>query len=410
MRFLIGAILLAATAAGWSQEILKIEFSSEGPREVWIDPTATPGRVSEPLAVNGTSVELPLAGAAKESDSVNVRDVTTGKVARKPLKGLASPWKPVTSEYTRLYQLDVDLQHEGKPVAFAVVKLEAGADKRQEILDQSGKGIATFYNLGPGPYRIVAEMKSGAKTVSTPAQTFNPTPSDGTAPKLTIAVNDDVQVIEPTTTEPKPGIDRELGDPMPGGEQVGKGEKEGGSNPVGTIIGMILGLGLLGGIGYGIYRYLQTRGAETEAQLAKLGLGGQTAASPDPATSAPATPAPLQKIVLGDAAPTPLGTAAPAPSPVGSVVTPRLVQASGDVVLLAEGENEIGREAGISFPGETSLSRRHASVSRIGDAVVVTDLGSTNGTWVNGRKIDAPTPLQPGDQIMFGKVTLRYEV
>jgi pSer/pThr/pTyr-binding forkhead associated (FHA) protein len=51
------------------------------------------------------------------------------------------------------------------------------------------------------------------------------------------------------------------------------------------------------------------------------------------------------------------------------------------------------------------VSRRHARVSRSGAGAVVEDLGSRNGTFVNGNQIYGPTRLEPGDQLQLG-VTL----
>ncbi len=47
-------------------------------------------------------------------------------------------------------------------------------------------------------------------------------------------------------------------------------------------------------------------------------------------------------------------------------------------------------------------SRKHAQVRREGDVFLVEDLGSTNGTFLNGEKIDGPTQLNPGDKIDVG--------
>jgi Protein of unknown function (DUF3662)/FHA domain len=62
---------------------------------------------------------------------------------------------------------------------------------------------------------------------------------------------------------------------------------------------------------------------------------------------------------------------------------------------------------------DANVSRRHAAVqphaaSRYGWAVA--DLGSTNGTKLNGRRVDEPTPLEPGDRIELGTTELRFEL
>src|SRR5687768_17939123 len=63
-----------------------------------------------------------------------------------------------------------------------------------------------------------------------------------------------------------------------------------------------------------------------------------------------------------------------------------------------EGSIEIGREGstGLALDDEQA-SRRHARVTAQGDHAVVEDLGSTNGTYLNGQPIEAEAPLRPGD-------------
>jgi pSer/pThr/pTyr-binding forkhead associated (FHA) protein len=63
-----------------------------------------------------------------------------------------------------------------------------------------------------------------------------------------------------------------------------------------------------------------------------------------------------------------------------------------------------GRDADLMLADEL-VSRHHARVSPHGPAAVVEDLGSRNGTFVNGEAIHGPTRLAPGDQLQLG-VTL----
>ena len=77
---------------------------------------------------------------------------------------------------------------------------------------------------------------------------------------------------------------------------------------------------------------------------------------------------------------------------------------------LPEGESRVGRnpDSPISIP-DRSVSREHALLARRGDEVTVTDLGSRNGTAVNGQRLRAAQTLRVGDQIAFGNVLLRLE-
>ena len=70
---------------------------------------------------------------------------------------------------------------------------------------------------------------------------------------------------------------------------------------------------------------------------------------------------------------------------------------------------DIGRqeECVISVPS-SKVSRRHASVQRVLGRYTVTDLGSTNGTFLNGRKLDKAEVLKDGDKIQVGELVLKY--
>ena len=76
----------------------------------------------------------------------------------------------------------------------------------------------------------------------------------------------------------------------------------------------------------------------------------------------------------------------------------------GDVALM------VGRvaPAGIVLEG-SAVSRRHCMIDRAGDLVRVADLGSTNGTYVDGIRVGEPVFLADGALIQVGPHTLRYE-
>jgi hypothetical protein len=90
---------------------------------------------------------------------------------------------------------------------------------------------------------------------------------------------------------------------------------------------------------------------------------------------------------------------------VGSLVLP-----SGERIDIAETPIVIGRlpECRVSV-NDSNISRRHAQVRATQTAYVVVDLGSTNGTMVNGIKIAGDHPLRDGDIISVGSTHLRFE-
>jgi pSer/pThr/pTyr-binding forkhead associated (FHA) protein len=58
-----------------------------------------------------------------------------------------------------------------------------------------------------------------------------------------------------------------------------------------------------------------------------------------------------------------------------------------------------------------TVSRRHAALRRDGDAWLLVDLGSKNGTWVNGVAVDGPgaVAIERGDELRFAAVTARFD-
>lgn len=71
---------------------------------------------------------------------------------------------------------------------------------------------------------------------------------------------------------------------------------------------------------------------------------------------------------------------------------------------------EIGRSpnAEVSLPEVPSVSRNHSRLEYLVGLVVIRDLGSTNGTYVNDRLIDGPSVLRSGDRFQVGAVHFKF--
>lgn len=107
------------------------------------------------------------------------------------------------------------------------------------------------------------------------------------------------------------------------------------------------------------------------------------------------------------------GGATPWGSPEkGPAIRYRLTQlleggGAGEVFPLHLGENALGREAGqVCFPADRYVSARHARLDVAEASVTISDVGSSNGTFV---RISAATKLTPGDQVLVGMQLLRVE-
>lgn len=76
---------------------------------------------------------------------------------------------------------------------------------------------------------------------------------------------------------------------------------------------------------------------------------------------------------------------------------------------LAEGDSTIGRGAECRVRlASDQVSRRHARIRLAGGVAVLEDLGSKNGTWLNGDRLEAPAALADGDQVGFGSCRLVF--
>src|ERR671921_2617258 len=78
---------------------------------------------------------------------------------------------------------------------------------------------------------------------------------------------------------------------------------------------------------------------------------------------------------------------------------------------IGDGETSVGRATSstIVLRSDDYASGRHAQLTKHGGLLYVEDLGSTNGTFVNGRKTVGATPLRHGDSVRVGSTTFRYE-
>ena len=110
----------------------------------------------------------------------------------------------------------------------------------------------------------------------------------------------------------------------------------------------------------------------------------------------------------------------PASNPTVAFATPK-PQPSGGFTLVAldgpllgqrftvNGSMDVGRECpAIPMSFDAGASRRHASLSTMFNGISVTDLGSTNGTFLNGQRVSQATAA-PGDMLKLGSTTFRVE-
>ena len=112
--------------------------------------------------------------------------------------------------------------------------------------------------------------------------------------------------------------------------------------------------------------------------------------------------------------PTPPNAAAaprsPSPTMVSTGGARLVVIAPGSLAghsFTLEGETTIGRGAGCGVSiDDAHVSKLHARLTPVDGEWVLEDLGSTNGTVLDGDRIDRPTPIRPGGRITIGEIVL----
>jgi FhaA, N-terminal domain/FHA domain len=88
-------------------------------------------------------------------------------------------------------------------------------------------------------------------------------------------------------------------------------------------------------------------------------------------------------------------------------------------LLLIEGKRVVVGPAGATLGrsrqcdvvlSDPNVSRQHAEIRPRGGSWVLSDLGSTNGSSLNGRRIDGPEVIKPGDEIELGTSVITFEL
>jgi hypothetical protein len=423
---------------GFAQSAVTLTFPQGNEREVWVGT----GLPSEPprdvIRTSNNQVEVPVQGKSA-TDAIFVWDKQTGNLASKTVGEVqkGGVWRVAPEAYIDVALVKVRVESGGKPVAAGEVTLKDGRREVPQLLDPAMGGEATFFAVKPGNLTVTVKYRSQGAMAKPVTQLLEaPLKRSDAVPTLVIALpagatTTDAAVAKPAgtgsgagsgTATKEPTSNTPSGTAESGEKTSGEGPAAGEKgvpnidqpNPFGSLVVIVIALGAVGAMGYFALKYMRENSGQVSEKLEQLGVQipkpGDDDAVLDPSvapTPMPAKPAPPQKIMLDGAAPDPIAV----PLASTGVSEPRLVAENGDAMPLPEGETVVGRELGLglSLVGETTVSRRHAHLVRTGGSVVVKDLGSTNGTFVNGAQVQGDTALRHGDSVQFGSIRFRYE-
>lgn len=413
-KVVFSALLVVAASLASAQNVT-FDFPDNGDRQVWVGTTVPTDAPSDSEGVRTQKMDASLSVSGQPATAmVYIWDRKTGNLAAKSIKdATAATWNVKPEDFQQIAQVAVRVEHDGKPVAAAGVDLDDGKHKATQLLAPSNNGAVTFFGIKPGSLKVTVHYKVAGKEGKPVTQLIDAALArTDPIPTATISLADAVD----TTAAVSGGPGGLSSAPLPGSGSAGsttpdKAKTSGSANVLGSILVYLLALGAMGGaIYYGI-QYTKKNPDSVGSKLEQLGVqipkpGDDPLTNPAPVPM-PKAPAPVQKIILDDSAPdlmTPVATSS-------LISDPRLVSQTGDSMSLPEGDLIVGRDVGLglSLVGETTVSRKHAQITRTGGTVVVKDFGSTNGTYVNGAQIQGDTSLRPGDAVQFGSVRFRFE-
>ena len=394
------------------------------------------------------NVDLEVPSDAKTA-TIYVLDNKSGYAARKNLTAGSIPAEVTFAgpDFKLIQKVKVlATGKDGKPIAGGMVTLtDGGKNATRKVLQASSNGAAEFEFVVSGVGSVSVAPEGGSATTK---EVNLGLPANETVQTLEVAMPEITNVIAdaaptgaaapsgatstpsatpPTAAAPTAAPPPQQLPPPPSGGFA--------SNLIGWIF-LILIIG-------GAYLYCKKNGITVEMMLRKLGvqpdtvvqgggsLAGANVAGGVPAPGPPPGPPPIVAdpnqcpfcgqmkdasggcaCVVTKGAP-PMGGGYAAPSgPAGS--GPRLVGVAGAYmghVFPIMGTAVMGREATNPIPldRDTTASRRHAQISDAGGAFVLQDLGSSNGTYLNGARV-TESALNPGDEVTVGGTRFRFEV
>ncbi len=430
IRSVLIAFACCVCGFSFSQGQVKFTFPSASERQIWIaemPPDTIPAQMVQ--ATGGTfEFKTPNAGTR---DQVFVWDLVSGNLAAKPLSQIAGQWAIQASDFKWIMRVDVRVEHKGKPVESASVRFKDGRRDATNILDSTRKGVLSFFAVSPNSILVEVTYSTQGKTSEPISQSFKLDLNRKTPiPTLVVSIAEPVATVEEGATS-ESGETKESGeggaanpdskgDEPKGGTGATGGGGKGGSdttNPLGGLLSFLIALIVAAAAFWLLLSWVRKNPATVQKKLEEMGVQVPRSPDQDPAAAtqvAPVVLAPPEKIILGDAdpgvPPTMSGVASvPFVASVASGIS-RLVGESGTAFEIPEGDSLVSREAGdLVIPGETTISRKHATISSGAGVVRIRDEGSTNGTFVNGIQISTETELKPGDTVQFGAIRFRYE-
>lgn len=384
MKKTFSLILIAVAALGAAAKI-EIKFETAAEREVWV--------------VDEMPTRMPVAGRAFETKSIPlevedagafvvVHDPGSGGVAIRKASSITGVWTVDKSEW-KAAKVVIEAFSRGNPVPAGEIEIRGN---KYEQTSEIASGKATFFAVPYDDIEVTVKYKSGGADKASDPQTFRVRKQpEGKPSEFAVTITDAIDA-GPTAEKPKP--------PEP--------------SWLARSVVWLVALAVAAVALVFLMRFLMGRSEQVEQKLRDLGVpvpGDLAKDPPDDIVGAkPFEPEPV----------VPAGHCAycgkeqsecvcrlDAPKVSNTAHEPEFV-GLGVELRIPEGESIVGREGTLPIQDAT-VSRQHAKITREGNAIYVDDLGSSNGTYVDGIRIEEPTEVKPGTSVHFGSVKVRLE-
>ena len=393
MRKCLSLALVAAAVTAMAAKV-DIKFEAAAEREVWVLDEVPERMPAAGRAFNTKSISIDVDGASK---FIIVHDPKTASVAIKRAGDIQGSWT-VTDKDWRAAEITVKAYSSGKPLPSGRIELHTPSFTKSMPVED---GQAKFFGVPFGEVEVKVDYNGGGIPPTAP-QVFR-IAKDSKPEERTIGVT---VVADPASeTGPQPKTETQT-PPQPQEPWYVKG--------ILWLVGVAIAVaGLIF-----LMRFLRDRSDVVEEKLKSFGVPVPSDLATDPAdddANAAATVEPFKQApVVPDGHCPYCGKDqtecicrldAPRVSTVRH--EPELV-GPGVELRIPEGEYVVGREGDLVI-ADATVSRQHARIIREGSTLKVTDLGSANGTYVDGVRIEEETVLKPGATVYFGSVKLRLE-
>lgn len=362
------------------------------------------GSRAEGISIKPGESELPIEVSPK-IEGVEVLDEVSGLVASITVRRLkrAKKINVEPSDFDKLQAVKVILlSKNGEPAAKGVIRLTPSeGEPLQYGLTTMDNGTVEFSNVPLGKASVKGNANTGDDSVK---QSVIIAPAVGGGPfVITLTLPIDVRTVKPAPVAGETTVaTNNEGKPAPAKNDWTSG---------------IVGLALLGAGGFFGFRYLQSRNMTPKEAfgdaLTRLGVDTPGADVPGLAHAGlrPVTPdvvsSPLPSLSdlpgASDAAPALPGTHLVGLA--GAVAGQNIAMTSEKETMVSVGRDT---KCTIPLPNDSMVSRRHAVFVASGTGWELLDEASTNGTFLNGKRIENRTALMSGDEIQIGMARFRF--